>query len=216
MPVPQPGMKKRQVIASSNKTMFIWVAGMSAVVGVAIVLSVFLIQQIAFKTEVANELDNTASQLDKNINTAGNLIQNVQILETNSALNSVKADENEKALQVVLDALPADNNTLALGASLQQKLLDDISGLSIDSLTVEPANPEGSDASIMPFTLTVSANSANSLKEMLRRLERSIRVIDIDSLTLDRNQSKYTMTIQAHAYYEPATTVELTDKVIKP
>lgn len=40
---------KRRAIADSGRQMFIWVAAMSAVVGVCIVLAIFLSQQIAFK-----------------------------------------------------------------------------------------------------------------------------------------------------------------------
>ena len=46
MATPQAGMKKRQIIANSNRTMFMWVAAMSAVLGVCLVLSVFLVQHI--------------------------------------------------------------------------------------------------------------------------------------------------------------------------
>lgn len=216
MAAAQAGMKKRQIIANSNRTMFIWIAAMSALIGVCAVLSSFLIQQIVFKTRVTNKLDSTVSTLKDNNKKAQTLIENVRVLETNSALNSIKARPEDKALQVILDALPADKNALALGASLQQNLLQQ-PGLTIDALSVQSAATDtGTDTgTTIPFTMTLSAVDANTLKDTLARLERSIRVIDIDTLSLERSEQKYTMTITAHAYYEPATTVQLNDETVK-
>lgn len=210
----QPGMKKRQVIANSNKTMFLWITAMSALIGICLVLSSFLVQQIAFKTRVTNKLDSTVSVLKDNNKSAKTLIENVRVLETNAALNSVKARPEDKALQAVLDALPADKNALALASSLQQNLLQQ-SGLTIEALSplVTSSSDTSSDTTI-PFTMTLSAGNANTLKDTLARLEHSIRIIDIDTLTLERSEQKYTMTIAAHAYYEPAVKVQLTDKTV--
>lgn len=215
MAVLQPSMKKRQVIANSNRTMFVWIAVMSAVVGVCAVVGYFLVQQIIFKTNVTKALDATASTLHENNSNAQTLIDNVRVLETNEALNSAKSQPEEKALQVVLDALPADANTLALGASLQQKLLVGIDGITVDSLSVSPIDATGVDGQL-PFTLTVRSSDANALKDLLRKFERSIRIIDIDSFSLEKGDSDYTMSVQAHAYYQSAKEVKLTDKVVRP
>ena len=227
MAAPQPGMKKRQIIANSNRTMFFWVAGMSAIVGVCAVASIFLVQQLAFKTKVTVELDKTLSVVTKNNRVANQLIENVRLRGTDASLSSIKAQPDDQALQVVLDALPADENTLALGSSLQQKLIGTVDGVTIESLAVDP--PVSADDTVvnssvsasdgpqkMTFTTTVSATDPNLLKELLVKLERSIRVIDVDDLMLEKGATKYTMTLKAHAYYMPATSVELTDKVVKP
>lgn len=218
---PQAGMKKRQVIANSNRTMFIWVAAMSAVVGICAVLAYFLIQQIIFKGSVADENAKTASILSKNLKVIPTLTQNLQVMETNTALNSAKATPEEKALRVILDALPADANTLALGSSLQQKLAADIPGVSIDSLTINPVDEtEGAGSTATPgqltFQMVVKSSNADGLKQLLAKFEKSIRTIDIDALTVERGEGSYTMTMQAHAYYEPATTINLGTKTVMP
>jgi hypothetical protein len=211
----QQSMKKRQIIANSNRTMFIWVAIVSAVVGICIVVGYFLVQQIIYKTKVTNKLDATASTLHTNNSNAQTLIENVRVLETNAGLNSVKAQPDEKALQVVLDALPADANTLALGASLQQNLLVGISGLTVDSLSVTPIDSDSTAVDgQLPFTLTVRAKDANALKDLLGKFERSIRIIDVDNFTLERSETDYSMTIQAHAYYQAAKQVVLKNEVV--
>ena len=210
----QPAMKKRQVIANSNRTMFMWVAIMSAVVGICLVVGYFLWQQILYKNKVVDKLDTTVKTLHQNNQDAQALIENVRVYETNAALNSAKAQPDEKALQVILDALPADANTLALGASLQQSLLTGVNGITLDSLTVLPLGDESTQNGQLPFTFTVRSKDANALKDLLHRLERSIRIIDVDSISLQKNDTDYTLAVEAHAYYQTPTSVELKDEVV--
>jgi hypothetical protein len=211
-----PG-KKRELIAESSKMMFVWVACMSAVVGICLVVSYFLWQQLGFRTNVVNEKNRTVDTLRHNNDVVDKLKENIRVLDTNAALNSAKADSDEKALQVILDALPADNNATALGASLQQKLFADVSGLTVDSLSVGHVDGEVSEdtgSTTIGFTAAVSATDLNTFKELLQRFERSIRVIDIDEMAVTSNDKGYSMTLTAHAYYEPAKVVELKDKVV--
>lgn len=221
MATPQAGMKKRQVIANSNRAMFIWIALASAIVGVCLVVGYFMVQQIMFRGRVAAKAEGTATTLRKNNVAAKSLIENVRVLGTDSALNSIKARPDDRALQVVLDALPADINTLALGSSLQEKIIGEAAGVKIESLVLEGASTEtaASDSDSLgtvPFILTISSSDANALRDMLLRMERSIRTLDIDTLALEKTDTKYTLSVTAHAYYQPGKTVQLKDEVEKP
>lgn len=210
-------LRKRQKIQDSNKAMFLWVAGMSAVVGLALVISWFLFQQITFHTKVISEKNETLATLRHNNDIAQELISNVRKYEANEALNVSKTDADDKTLQVILDALPVDANSLALGASLQEKLAAGVDGLTIESLSIDPvAETESGAATEIPFSMRVKANSAEKLKILLSRFERSIRTINIDRINLDRSAEGYTMDIEAHAYYEPVAPLELTEKTVKP
>lgn len=221
MAVKQTSVGKRQKIAQSNKMMFLWIAGMSAVVGICAMLAWFLMQQLIFHTKIANEADKTVATITKNKDTVEKLRENVQLLEVNPGLNSVKSEPDERALQVILDALPADENNLALGASIQ-KLVSDVNGVKIDSLTTgSEANAEMvasnvTDVETIPFSMVMSSNDVNALKDVLGRFERSIRIIDVDSYILDRSDANYKLSINGHAYFKPAVEVQLKDKVIKP
>jgi hypothetical protein len=55
----------------------------------------------------------------------------------------------------------------------------------------------------------------SALKEVLTRLERSIRTIDVTGLTIESRGDKQALIIAAHAYYQPETTIELKDKEVK-
>ena len=57
---------------------------------------------------------------------------------------------------------------------------------------------------------------ADRLKELLTKLESSIRVIDLKALEIQRNEDKLSLVVRGVAYYEPAQTVQLENKVVKP
>lgn len=214
-------LRKRQQIASSNRAMFIWVAVASVVVGFAVVIGWFLLQQILFREKVITEKNKTVTILQDNNKATTGLIDNVRVLETNSALNTAKAQPNERALQVVLDALPADANTLALGASLQGRLLGSVANVKIESLSVKQPGDTTSAASRGPvqsiaFTAVVTSPDINAIRDVQKKLESSIRTIEVDSLKIEKSDARVTMTLQGHAYYLPERDLTLTEKVVKP
>ena len=227
--------RKRDRIASANRLMFLWVSGVSAVVGFAVVLSLFLGQKILFGEKVLAQKEATASTLQKNIDIIPELKNNVRVLDTNEGLKETRLRDSDRPIQSVLDALPADANSTALGASLQAKLLSGISGLTLDTIKVDPVigvetgQTSGEDVVdatsgvesaeyTINFSLTVSTAASNpeALREVLLRLEKSIRAIDVTSLSITTQSARLVMTATGHAYYEPAKLIELKDKVVRP
>lgn len=225
-------MRKRQKIESSNKMMFLWVTGASIIVGFCAVIAWFLVQQIMFQGKIISERNDTVRTLEQNNEAVDELRKNVRVLETDTNLLATpKAEPDEKALQIILDALPADANSLALGASLQKKIVGGANGITIESIEVAPTATEeptatdeyagdyGDDTAAenaMPFRAVVSSNDLSSLRDLLDRFERSIRVIDVTNLQLERSEEQFTLTLDAQAYYEPEVTVELRKEVIRP
>jgi hypothetical protein len=223
-------IRKRTQIAKANQTMFIWVAAVSVIVGFALVGSIFLVQKILFNEKVLTEKNNTISILNTDNNNVSELESQVRVLDTNQALATAKAKPTDQVIQVILDALPSEANSLALGASLQNVLLNGVSGLSLQSLQVDPvvgveslssgglvqsaASATNTTQPQITFRFSVKGSEA-ALKESLNRLERSIRAIDIISLTIESQGSDRLMTVEARAFYEPARTVELKNKVVK-
>jgi len=157
------------------------------------------------------------------------LEDNVRALNANEALASVKANDSDQALQVVLDALPSGANSPAFGASMQQKLLANIPGLTLDSLNVDPVvgvETSGDDSTSDDTTLSDNAigfdfkveGNKTALQTALGNIERSIRPISLDTIhiqgSLDGNQSA-TMEVTGETYYQPAVNFQLQNKVIK-
>lgn len=227
-------LRKRTQISKANRTMFIWIAASSALVGFAIVIAIFLGQKLVFNEKILIEKNKTISVLNADNKVVGDLKTQVQVLDTNTDLASVKARDSDQTIQVILDALPSDANSLALGASLQNKLLAGVAGLTIDSLQVDPVvgiesltsstgtvistskSTSGiASESQITFRFAVSGNP-DALKQALTNLERSIRTIDITNLQIENQGSTQIMTVQGRAFYEPAKNVALYDKVVKP
>jgi len=234
-------IRKRTQIASANRLMFLWVAGVSVVFGISLVAVIFLVQILSFNERVLHAKDVTLSTLHSNyINVTSknengdnkkdvkdSLQSKVRELDTNQALIDSKAKPGDRAIQVVLDALPSEANSLALGASLQDKLMFGINGLTLDSLQVDQVagveNSSGSsvvDASSnnvqgqITFRFSVEGDET-ALKQLLTNLERSIRTIDIISLKIESQNGSQKMSVQARAFYEPSRDVKIREKTVK-
>lgn len=225
------GLRKRQQITKANQMMFLWIAGVSVVVGFSIVLMVFLVQKIWFGEKVIAEKTKTVSTLEKNLKVAPELKDNIRVLNTNEQLKLTRLEDSDPALQSVLDALPADANSTAMASSLQTKLLSGVPGVAIESLKVDPvsgieiasdsttASDSSSEGSgTIGFSFSVSAPVANQdgLRQVLQRIEKSIRPFTIKTLSIESQGSRIVMSATGVGYYEPAQTVQLTDKVVRP
>ncbi len=222
-------IRKRTQISKASRTMFLWIAIASALVGIAVVVSIFLAQKLIFNEKVLAEKQKTVSTLEKNNKIIPSLQDTIRVLDTNEALKSVKANETDQTIQVILDALPADANSFALGASLQNKLLSGIQGLTIDTLQVDPvigvetavddstvaAEGEGLAENAITFQFKVTGGQ-DALKQVLTNLERSIRTVEVLSVRIETLGTGQEMTVSARAFYEPKTTLVLTEKKVSP
>ncbi len=223
-------LRKRTQIATANRVMFLWVAGVSVVFGFALVGTIFLTQMLLFNERVLQEKDRTVATLKTDNDNIPELESQIRVLDTNQALINSKAEPSDQAIQVILDALPSDANSLALGASLQNKLLAGIEGLTLNSLQVDPvvgiesltgdssienASPVLSNIqSEITFRFSVSGDE-KALKQVLHNLEISIRTIDVTSLRIENQGLTRALSVQARAFYEPARVVQLMDKTVK-
>jgi len=222
-------IRKRTQIANANRTMFIWIAIASALVGAALVVSYFLIQNLLYNEKVLSAKAETSSQLEANNQATPKLADSIRVLDTDSSLSLVKANEADQAVQVILDALPAEANSFALGASLQNKLLVGIDGLSLESLQVDPvagvevisddqttvvAGEDEGNANEITFQFVVKGNQA-SLQKVLDNLQRSIRTIVVTSVRIETEGDGTRMTVLGKAFYEPARTIKLEEKAVE-
>ncbi len=215
------GIKKRQQISGTRKQVFIWVAAASAAVVICIIVGINLIQRIKYQTKVNGELGKTAETLKNSANSIDDLIDKVNGLRTNRqlTLTNLKSDDST-VFQVVIDALPTEDDAVDISTSLQSQILSR-SGVVIDSLSVDgssapTAGSSSSSASTasssaiafptaLPITFRVSViGSYNSIQETLKNIERTIRPIIINSITLEGTDDRLTADIQATTYYSPS------------
>ena len=208
--------------------MFLWVAAASVVVGFSLVIAIFLWQKISFGEKVLTEKSKTLATLAEDLEKIPALRDNIRLLETNTNLKETRLKDDDRVVQSVLDALPADANSTALGSSLQSKLLTGVNGITLDAIKVDPVigvetldgtvdgTDPGQNTINFTFTISVASNNPDGLRDVLLRLERSIRAINITSLTIEQQGTRLVMSAAGHAYYQPAQVIELKEKVVRP
>lgn len=216
-------IRKRAQIAAENRVMFTWVAGASIIVGFAVVGSIFLTQVLMFNERVISEKNKTAQVLSANKLAIPTLEANIRKLDANQALIDSKASPDDRAIQVILDALPSSSNPEALGASLQSRLLTGVDGLTLNSLQVD-STPSAealisgaaqlSGNNEISFSFSVSGDEV-ALAKVLRNLESSVRTINITSIRIESQNNIRTLSAQAKAFFEPVIKADLKDKVVK-
>ena len=226
-----PAVRKRQQITKANQIMFLSIAGVSVIVGFSIVLIIFLVQYIWFHEKVIVEKLKTVAVLERNLEEAPKLKDNVRELNTNEDLRKTRLDESDSALQSVLDALPADANSAAMAASLQTKLLSGVPGVAIESIKVQPVGGLETDDKASSSSRKSSRSSSNSinfsfsvststnqdgLRQVLTQIEKSIRPFTIKILNVETQGSRVVMSAQGVGYYLPGQKVELKEKVVRP
>ena len=223
-------IRKKQKIAKASKNMFITVAVTSFVVGIAVVATGFLAKKIIFNQKVINAKNETVNNLKANNSNFASLEENIKILSANEALSSLKVNPTQDAIGVVLDALPANGNSTAFGASLKEKILN-VDNVKIENLTVNTTQDEmsgGSTSSAASTTATTTEKPLNtisftfkvigsitSFNDVLRKIEKSIRPIAIDAITLETGNDTSYMTVSGHTNYQPELRAELKTKTIK-
>jgi len=217
-------IRKRTQIAKTNKYMLGTVIIASIVVGVSIVATIFLFQRIQFYQNVIGAKSETQSVLEKNNEAVPKLEENIRKLNSNNALIDSKAKSTDDAIQVVLDALPSEANSLAVGGSLEKKIISGIDGLTLESLKVNPVigvelisetgevEPAESQGKIT-YIFSVKG-SIESMQALFKKLEKSIRVFDTDIVRIETQGSLLVLSIEGHTFYEPAVDVKITEKAV--
>lgn len=216
-------IRKRSLIAKTRKTVMFWVAGASCVLGASLVVAFMLFQTVLFNNKIIGMKKQTADTLQQNITVTPKLEGNIRQLNTDEQLAAVSITTDARPLQSILDALPADENRLALGASLQQKLFTGVPGLVVDSLSVDPTAdstqvvaqtdlPKG--VKELAFSASISG-TPDTLKQALLNLEKSIRAINVKTINATGSGNNVSIQMTGSAYYLPAPDLELTKKEVK-
>lgn len=212
-------LRKRAQIAKASRLMFIWVAVASVVVSASTVMVIVMAQKGLHNQKAITELKKTEKTLKNSNGNIDSLKDSIRALGSNKALLGLRANESDNALQVILDALPADSNPSALGASIQTKLFPpdlEVESIEIITASEEEAAMEGGEAAHkIGIRFSVKGDAAQ-LKTVFERLERSIRTIQILRVTIESSGDVQMLSVEAEAYYEPAKVLELKNMDVKP
>lgn len=220
-------VRKRQQIQNANRAMLIWVAAASAIVTVCIVLGYNFTQTLMYNNKVISAKNQTNKILKDNISTIDELKQNVNKLQTDRNLIALKASPDDTAFQVVIDALPTEDDRTALASSLQGRILAQ-SGVSIEQVSVTEstssyntgatADTGASDdslAQVINFNFVIGGDYA-SIQKAVQDIERTIRPINITSMTVQGVANQLQATVNATTFYVPAVIFQLGSKEVQP
>lgn len=219
------GFRKHQQVAQTNRHIFGWVVMASVVVAICVVLIQFLFQHLVFNYKVIGKKTETNTTLVRNIDAASELKKKIDALVTNTNLQKV-ASSNQTAsttnnLQIVLDALPTENDGETFSNSLATVILSR-TNVKVTSLTagVQAGEAEATASSgavgTTPFSFTIEG-SYSEIEATLENIAKVIRPIRIDSLTLRvASADNMVAAVEGVTYYLPASSVDLGKVEVKP
>ena len=221
------GLKKHQQVAQTNRQIFGWVVAASVVVAICVVLSQFLVQQLLFNAKIIDKKSETSNIVQNNITAAETLKEKVDALVMNTNLQKVVSSNQSASttnnLQVILDALPTEDDGETLANSLATAILPR-SNIKITSLTAgNNSGGEAIDTSVAPdvvgetpFSFTVEG-TYDDIKDTLANIARVIRPMTIKSLSL-RTGTGGTMaaSVEGVTYFLPSSSVKLGTQEVKP
>lgn len=208
-------------------------AQMVGIVGAAAFITVFCLvasravwSQNAYQARVTSAKEKAHNQLVANIAAYNNLASSYEafVSTPNNVIGGSSSGTGNKDgnnAKIILDALPPSYDFPALTSSLEKLLSSH--GLTISSITGtdDQLNQQGNTSSTdpqpvpIPFSFVVSNASYNSIGQLVTALQESIRPIQIDTLDLSGGAGNMTMTVNAHTYYQPSRSLDITKQVVK-
>jgi len=216
-------LTKRRLIEASGRKMFYWVAAAAVVVSFALVALQFIFRDFLFNAKVISAKNETSQTLNRNIETADALAEEVNKLLANENLAKNRSYATQDNFGVVVDALPVQATVTSLPAAIQNVIVPR-SGVKLVSLTT-PAETEDSQASsagkatdITPTESIYSveiAGNYDAIKVFIQLLERSIRPIYVDTIELTGTDASMRATIGLTTFHQSAKIFDLTEEVIR-
>lgn len=216
------GLRKRQLITAANKTVFVWIVVASVVLGICGVLAQFLVQQLMFNNKIYGVLSTTSKTLENNIKAYDGLKSDVTKLIANDSLTALRKGDGSTALQVIIDALPTEENKAAFATSMQSEVLGP-SGASLSSFSVAEDNGTAASTTTSGTSGPVSfdcnfviTGNYTQIQQALRNMERSIRPITVTSVDIQGTAASMQATIMATTYYQSPKDVQLKEVQVSP
>ncbi len=217
---------KRLAISKANAQMVAVVAAASFVTIFCLVASNAVFGQYRYQGKVVSAKEKANTQLKANIKAFGSLTKSYKAFDSadSNIIGGTKngtGDNDGHNAKIILDALPSSYDYPALASSLEKVLADN--GVKVTSITgtddqinqqtnISSPTPQ---AVPMPFTFSVSNASYDSIQQLIKKLQQSVRPIQIDTIDLSGGVNDMSLTVTGHTYYQPGKSVNITQKVVK-
>ncbi len=214
---------KRIQIDKSIATMVSVIAISSFVTIFCLVASRAVLQLRSYQSHVIVEKEKAKKQLEDNIKNVAKL-RNEYKAFVGSPENVIggsttgSGDRDGDNAKIVLDALPSKYDFPALAVSLNRLFAGNKGGALSGSDDEIAQSAKESNATPKPIEISFSVSTSGSYLSSLRvigTLERSIRPINIKSLTITAADDEIKLGISALTYYQPAKSLKITTKDVK-
>jgi hypothetical protein len=194
-----------------NKQILSWCLIASVAVSGGLACSQFLIGKVLANSTVITTKSQTNKTLKQNVSNAHTLKADVNKLLADKTLAQLHADEGDNNFRVILDALPVTGDAAGFAASLQNVILKP-AGVSITKLTAKDETQAIPVKATSPQTVRFNVEMTGeyaAIKAALSNIEKSIRPVNVTSLTMAQNGLKWTARIAGVTYYLPEKTMQL-------
>ncbi len=216
---------KRTKIDKAQATLVGAVAAAVFITVFSLVSARSLLRQRSYQSKVIEKQETARDQLHKNLDAVNALASSYKqfvsspdnVIAGNPRGSGDRDGDNGK---ITLDALPSKYDFPALTSSLEKILTDKkFKGNGISGTDDEVAqstkqasnNPETVE---IPFNLSVSG-SYQSVQDLINVLQRSIRPINIQTMSLNGGVTDMKLDIKANTYYQPEKTFDTKTQVLK-
>lgn len=215
---------KRLELDKTNTQMVIVVSIASFISIFSLITAYGFLGQNNYNARVIDAKAKTNDQLVANIEAAQGLANsyNTFVRANPNILGGGRSDEADNGgdnARIVLDALPSSYNFPALTSSieklLEQYTLVNLTGTDDELAQKENVSSPNPEAVPMPFTFSVNNANYTSIQQLVDRLQKSIRPIQVDSLTLSGGADNMQIVVNAHTYYQPEKNLNITKQVVK-
>ena len=216
---------KRIAITKAQAQMVGIVAGAAFISIFCLIASRAVFSTNQYQAKVVTAKEKARNQLQDNLESFKDLRssyrsfdgKNPNVLGANR--NGTAQNEGNNA-KIVLDALPPAYDFPALASSLEKILKDknfNISSISgtYDQLTQQNTTSPTPTPVEIQFSFSVTKASYTSVQDLIKTLEKSIRPMQIDSITLSGDVSDMALTVKAKSYYQPGKSVNIKKETVK-
>lgn len=217
---------KRLKLDQANTVIVVTISIAAIVAVFTIVASKTLLSQYSYQKRVINAENISLSQFKTDAAAATNLTTSYLSFISSSTnvlggSSTGTATNDGNNAQIILDALPSKYDYPGLLSSMSQMLSNNPNTVVTSIGGSDQQLTQQSDQTsihpfpvIMPFNFSVTGPYAN-IQTLIETLQRSIRPINIQTMTLSGSDAQLTLAVNANTYYQPEEIYNISSETIK-
>lgn len=217
----------RRIQVDKANVMIVTVVAVACFVTIfSLVASKMLLGQRQYQAKVIEKKTEALEQLNENLEARDELVEQYKVFvgQPNNVIGGLASGVGPRSgdnATIILDALPSRYDFPALTTSLEKLITEN--DLTIRAISGTDEELEHSDVEAeanptpveIPFQISLEGGS-DKIEAFLGVLQRSIRPIHVQTLTISGNDERLTADITAKTYYQPAKSLTIKSEVVEP